>query len=144
MPILSTFDFKIEIPKSTFDPAYADFEILLGWYNTDGGWYNWLFTDYEEAENIDGEIINYKTAPSKFFSDSAEIRRVVAEDLDYLTWSTIHKIIRSKNIWRIFRTDSGKAPVRVAIVTDSARITRSAGRYNLELTIREKSPTLIN
>lgn len=144
MTLIATKDFAVRIPKSEASPDFEQFEYMIGWYNADGGFYTWLFEDFIKRENIDSEVINKRTEPSNIFNDSAKTVELVAEDLTETEFHEISKIIRSKNIWRIFKTSSNKAPEKLGIVTSASEEKKSDQRYNFTIRVQEKSSTLIN
>lgn len=143
MAQIASIDVEVRIPDSSIDIDNAEYEYMLGWYNADGGFYSWLFTDFIRTESVESETINAKTNPSKIFTKSENSVQLVAEDITENQYHEISKILRTKNIWRIWPTVLNKEPDKVAILSKAKKERKTDGRYNFNIVIQEKSPIII-
>ncbi len=133
--------FKLETPVSESDSNYEEFEFMLGWYGRDGSFYSYLFTDWEESQDVDARVLNISD-PDKLSSIIlAEERavRLVAEDLTLNDLKIISSIFIAKNIIRIFKDETTE---RIGIAGNSQTFKQTDGRYNLTFDVLQYEKAL--
>jgi len=128
-------------PDSETDPEAEAYEYYLVWINPDGGVYCWLFQDFERKQEIDGEVINTKSAKiTKLYNHTYQTVTLTGEDLTENEFNAISNILRAKIIRRYYRNGNFDP---VAIISDSLNFQKSDFRYNFEFEIMEIEKSIL-
>ena len=122
------------ITESGFNPDAESYEFFLIWQSPDGSVNSWLFTDYIEKLQVNGQIINEQTTNiNKIFSGAKNTITLTAEDLTENEFNTLTDILRAKIVQRIYKNGNTQ---NVAIFTDSFEKQKSQHRYKFEFEIQ--------
>ena len=134
---------KLITPLSDADSNYEQFEFLIEWFGRDGSYNQWLFTDWENANNIDSEVYNH--------NDDDLIKSViknrkrgidfVAEDLTLNEYITLQSIKEATRINRVYKDGTRE---RVSSIGGSDSYRQKDGRYNFSFSIALYSNKLPN
>jgi hypothetical protein len=137
MAILAEQIFKIIRPDSVTDPTAVSYEYFLNWYGTDGGFYVWMFYDFVERANTTGEIVS-ENSPNinKIFESSETQITLNCENLTENQFDVIKKIIRAKNIFRVFQNGTFE---RLAIISTNYNKRKSNFRYDFEIVVQKEN-----
>jgi hypothetical protein len=121
-------------PDSGFNSAAESYEFFLMWQAPDGSVNSWLFTDYVEKLQVNGQIINEQTTNiNKIYSGAKNTITLTAEDLTENEFNTLTDILRAKIVQRILKNGTTQ---NVAIFTDSFEKQKSQQRYKFEFEIQ--------
>jgi len=134
MSEISSKIIKLETPKSASDSNYEEFEYMLAWYGRDGSYYNYLFTDWEESQDVNGIALNLtdrENIRNIIQSEEREVRLTV-EDLTLNDLKVISSVFVAKRIIRVFKDGTFEY---VGIVNNSQEYRQTDGRYNLTFDI---------
>jgi len=134
MATINTKIIKVETPTSESDSNYEEFEFMLGWYSRTGSYMNYLFTDWEESQDVSASPVNLQTESKLQNIISSEERpiKLVAEDLTLNDLKVLSSILVAKKIIRVFKDGTTE---RVGIVGNPNRWRQTNGRYNLTFNI---------
>lgn len=132
---------KVEIPDSYTDAALAEYEWLLEWYSESGTPAYYLFTDWENKDQVKTTPINTDCSDIRSLINS-EDRNVllIAEDVAKENIDGFRSLQRSKNVARLSIDGSRE---RVAIKDSSITYIQSKQRYVIELNVQRKQSDLI-
>lgn len=141
MELIAVKTIEVRRPKSLTDPNYEQYEYMLFWFGNDGGVYSWIFENKIESEKINSEIYNTKTANiQKIFEDVNKTIEITAEDLTENQFDTIATVLKSKNVFRMFKNGTFD---KITIGTDQLEKRQTDGRFNLRLQIVTQQPAQI-
>lgn len=135
--------FKLETPKSETDSNYEQFEYLLAWYGRDGAYLGcYLFTDWEESQEVDNETLNIKDQNKVQNIINKEDRpiRLVAEDLSLNDSKILSSIYVAKKIIRVFKDGTFQ---RVGLDGNGRTWRQTDGKYNLRIDIIQHELALV-
>lgn len=126
--------FKVIEPKSFTNPDYADHEFLLAWYNRNGAYNQYMFTDWTINNNTDSDILNLKDKNNLENIPSNEERQIklYAEDLSYNDLQVMLGIKTAKKVTRIYKDGTYEY---IGIDNNSFTYKQSDARYNFEFNI---------
>lgn len=137
MATLATTIFKVVRPDSMTDSDAESYEFLLQWYGVDGGFYEWMFYDNITREKVTGSIVSANTANvNKVFEKSENVTILTAENLTKNQFEVIKKIVRAKNIFRVYMDGTHE---RFAIVTSQNEQRLSDNNYNFEIVVQSQN-----
>ena len=128
--------YAIITPDSIADPAYQEFEYMLGWFDFNGNWQQKLFTDWENRIKVDNEVFN-KEKPGQIGSvTNTDEKKVLltVEDASFNDVKVYTSIFKAGKVFRIYRDGSYNV-----VAPDSKTFTyRQRGiRYQIEFEIVE-------
>ena len=122
-------------PPSSDNSDLEANEYFLVWLGVDGGVYCWLFEDFTNENNVNGEVVNTKSENiTKLYKNANKAKQLIAEDLTENEFDTVSDIIRALVIRRYFKDGTF---TNLAILTDNVEKPKSQFRYNLELEVAE-------
>jgi hypothetical protein len=126
--------YKLETPKSESDSTYDDFEYMLQWQGDNGEPLRYLFTDWENSENVNVNGLNRKDL-DLFKSIPENANRSIlltAEDLTKNDLEIYKSILRATEIYRVFKDGTTE---RVGKASDSNEFRQTNGRYDFNFVI---------
>lgn len=135
MAVIPDKTFKLETPTSATDSAYEEFEFLLAWYGRDGSYLgSYLFTDWEESQEVRSNVINLQTEAKLQNIINSEQRPVqlVAEDLTLNDSKVLSSIYVAKKIIRAFKDGTTE---RIGLDGNGRTWRQTNGRYNLMIDV---------
>lgn len=97
--------YKVITPESESDANYANFEYLLGWYDYQGSWQQYLFTDWENLVDFDNEIYNKEIEGRIGSVNKSEDRGVLltVQDASINDFRVFLSMFRAEKIFRILK-----------------------------------------
>ena len=121
---------KLETPVSETDSNYEEFEFMLAWYGRDGSFYNYLFTDWREGQDVSATALNLsdKTKISNIILSEEREIQLTAEDLTLNDLKIISSVLVAKLIIRVFKDGTTE---RIGLIGNSQVFKQTDGRYNL-------------
>ena len=130
----NTKTFEIIEPKSFTKSEYADYEFMLAWFGYDGSIYWHLFTDWENSNSTDVDIINIRDADSIENIPMLEDRKInlTVEDISKNDLEIFLSIKTAKKIIRLYNDSTFEF---VGIDKNSVSYTQSDRRYNFSFDI---------
>jgi hypothetical protein len=132
---------EYKIPESATDTAANDYEFMLQWIGTDGGVYNWLFTDFEINQRVTGNIINEKNGNiSKIFTGAKNSFTLTAEDITQQQFEVLRSMQRSNILRRVYTDGSFD---NLAIISDRSSYIKSQRRYKLDIEVAAVESALL-
>lgn len=135
MALIASKTCKYIRPDSSINSDAEAYEYYLVWIGVDGGVYSWLFEDFNQKLDIDGNVVNSKSQNiTKLYNNAKRSVELIAEDLTENEFDTIAKITRALVVRRYYKDGSFD---NLAILTDRIEKPKSQFRYNLELEVRE-------
>lgn len=132
---------KLETPVSDSDSNYEQFEFMLAWYGRDGSFYNYLFTDWRESQDVEARALNLtkKTKITNIILSEERPVRLTVEELTLNDLKIISSVLVAKNIIRTFKDG---ATERIGINGNGQVFQQSDGRYNLTFNIMQYEKAL--
>jgi len=122
------------IPESESNPEAENYEFFLMWQAPNGSVNSWLFADYIEKLQLNGQIINEQTTNiNKIYSGAKNTITLTAEDLTENEFNTLTDILRAKIVQRIYKNGNIH---NVAIFSDSFEKQKNQHRYKFEFEIQ--------
>jgi hypothetical protein len=106
--------YKVITPESEADPNYAQFEYMLGWYDFNGNWQQYLFTDWDNKRKYDNEVFNNKQKESgsvigSILNDEEDRVLLTVEDSTLQDVQVFLSIFRNERVIRIFKDGTTQA-----------------------------------
>lgn len=125
---------KYIVPDSESDSNYANFEFMLVWKHRNGGYCQYLFTDWEHSRSIDAESINSDDSDNmeNVIKSVERVVTLVAEDISLTDLEAISSILEAKKILRLYKNETTE---RIGLVNNSFDYRQSGKRYNLTFDI---------
>ena len=120
--------YKLIHPDSVNDPAYTQFEYMLGWYDFNGVWQQYLFTDWDNVANFDNEVYN-KTNTAQVGSVNKNEEFIVNLTVDDATYNDLLvflSIFRAEKVYRIYTNNTYEV---VAPMSNSIKYQQRGIRY---------------
>lgn len=132
---------KLETPVSDSDSNYEQFEFMLAWYGRDGSFYNYLFTDWREGQDVEARALNLtkKTKITNIILSEERSVRLTVEELTLNDLKIISSVMVAKNIIRTFKDGTTE---RIGINGNGHIFQQSDGRYNLTFNIMQYEKAL--
>ena len=122
-------------PDSVDNPDAESYEYYLVWLGVDGGVYSWLFEDFSQKKEINGEVVNTKSDNiTKIYKNANKSIELIAEDLSEIEFDAICDITRALVVRRYFKDGTFD---NLAILTDKVEKPKSQFRYDLPLEVAE-------
>lgn len=133
--------FKLETPVSESDSNYEEFEFMLAWYGRDGSFYNYLFTDWEESQDVNSAVLNIEDKDNLTNIIASETRevKVVAEDLTLNDLKILSSIFVAKNIIRVYKDGTFD---KIGVRNNSNVYRQTDNRYNLVIDVLQYEKAL--
>jgi hypothetical protein len=127
---------KLEIPQSESDSNYSEFEFMLAWYSRTGSYMNYLFTDWEERQNVSASPVNIETKEilTSIIRNEERPVTVVAEDLTLNDLKVLSSIFVAKKIIRVFKDGTTE---RIAVSGNGQTWRQTDGRYDLKIDVEQ-------
>lgn len=132
---------KIETPLSESDSNYEEFEFMLAWYGRDGSFYNYLFTDWRESQDVDARALNLnvKTKLSSIILSEERPVKLTAEDLSLNDLKIVGSVLVAKKILRVFKDGTTE---RIGLVGNSNDWQQTNGKYTFSFDILQYEKAL--
>ena len=100
--------YKVITPESEEDSNYAQFEYMLGWFDFQGNWQQYLFTDWENRNNYNNEVFNKESKNTasvigSILKSQDSTVRLTVEDATIQDIQVFMSIMRQEKVIRIYK-----------------------------------------
>lgn len=100
--------YKVITPESEDDSNYAQFEYMLGWFDFQGNWQQYLFTDWENRNNYNNEVFNKESKNTasvigSILKSQDSTVRLTVEDATIQDIQVFMSIMRQEKVIRIYK-----------------------------------------
>lgn len=135
MSLVSSKICKYIRPDSVTNADAELYEYFLVWISPDSGVYSWLFEDFTEKKQINGEVVNTKSDNiTKLYQNASKSIVLFAEDLTENEFDVISDITRALVVRRYFRDGTFD---NLAILTNEIEKPKSQFTYDLQIEVEE-------
>lgn len=129
--------YKVITPESEVDPNYAQFEYMLGWYDFNGNWQQYLFTDWENKRSFQNEVFNSEEGKSaniigSILKSEGDRVKLFVEDATLQDVKVFMSIFRNEKVIRIYKDGSTQT---VTPDSNSVTFAQRGIRYQFEFEI---------
>lgn len=135
--------YKVITPESENDSNYAAFEYLLGWFDYNGNWQQYLFTDWTNRSAFENEIYNKEIEDRIGSINKEEVNEVLltAQDASIDDLKVFLSMFRAEKVFRIFKDESREV---VAPDSNSINYEQRGIRYEFSFNIVAANSILLN
>lgn len=124
--------FRLKTPDSGSDSNYQNYEYMVAWYGSKGGFYTYLFTDWEQSKEVNTEVLNISD-PDKIESlikAEENTITVTAEDISRNDLIILFSVFKAKKVARLYKDGTYE---NIAVKSNSKIYKQTDGRYNVEI-----------